>query len=86
MWTTRGLGLPPDILTFNSDADKPRVSFEIFLKIYSFFNVINSQNALFPLELNANHKYYEEISQKLYILSPTKFDHFNSFYRTVENR
>lgn len=81
----RGLGLPPDILPFNSDADEIRVYFKIFLKIYSFFNVINLQNALFRLELNANHKYYEEISQKLYILSPTKFDHFKNFYITIKN-
>lgn len=82
----RGLGLPPDILPFNSDADEPRVSFEIYLKTYSFFNAINSQNTLFPLELNANHKSYEEISHKLYILSPSKFNHFNRFYIIIENR
>lgn len=86
MWTMRGLGLSPDILPFNSYADEPRVSFEIFLKTYGFFNAINSWNALFPLELNANHKSYEEISQKLYVLSPSKFDNFKSFYRTIENR
>lgn len=61
MWTMRGLGLPSDILPFNSDAGKPRVSFEIFLNTYSFYNTINSWNALLRLELNANHKYYKEI-------------------------
>lgn len=82
----RGLGLTPDILPFISDADEPRVSYEIFLKTYSFFNAINLRYALFLLELNANHESYEEISQKLCIPSLTKFDHFNRFYRTIENR
>lgn len=61
MWTMRGLGLTPDILPFISDADEPRISFEILLKIYSFFNAINLWYALFLLKLNANHESYEEI-------------------------
>lgn len=35
-------------------------------------------------EFLLNRKAYEEISQRLYIISTTKIDNFNRFYGTIE--